>query len=62
MCTKKLPVGVDSFEKLRKEEFYYVDKTGLIADIMQNWGRGESLHASAQIRENPEHEHAQILL
>ena len=38
MCTKKLPVGVDSFEKLRKEEFYYVDKTGLIADIMQNWG------------------------
>ncbi len=38
MLTKKLPVGVDSFEKLRKEDFYYVDKTGLIADIMQNWG------------------------
>jgi hypothetical protein len=38
MLTKKLPVGIDSFEKLRKEDFYYVDKTGLIADIMQNWG------------------------
>ena len=38
MLTKKLPVGVDDFEKLRKEDFYYVDKTGLIADIMQNWG------------------------
>ena len=39
MLTKKLPVGIDSFEKLRKEDFYYVDKTGLIADIMQNWGK-----------------------
>ena len=38
MLTIKLPVGIDSFEKLRKEDFYYVDKTGLIADIMQNWG------------------------
>ena len=38
MQPKKLPVGVDEFEKLRKEDFYYVDKTDLIADIMQNWG------------------------
>ncbi len=32
-----LPVGVDSFEKIRKENFYYVDKTGLISDILHNW-------------------------
>jgi hypothetical protein len=38
MEKKKLPVGVDGFEKLRKENFYYVDKTGLIADLMKNWG------------------------
>ena len=38
MSMKKLPVGIDSFEKLRKEDFYYVDKTGLIADLMANWG------------------------
>ena len=25
---KKLPVGIDSFEKLRREGFYYIDKTG----------------------------------
>ncbi len=35
---KKLPVGIDRFEKLRKEDFYYVDKTGMIIDLMQNWG------------------------
>lgn len=38
MCTQKLPVGIDSFEKLRKEDFYYVDKSGLIVELMQNWG------------------------
>lgn len=35
---KKLPVGIDSFEKLRTQDFYYVDKTGLIVDLMNNWG------------------------
>ena len=38
MIAQKLPVGIDSFEKLRREGFYYVDKTGLIVDLMQNWG------------------------
>ena len=38
MESKKLPVGIDSFEKLRKEGFYYIDKTGLIRDLLNNWG------------------------
>ena len=38
MLTKKLPVGIDSFEKLRREDFYYVDKTRMIVDLMANWG------------------------
>ena len=35
---RKLPIGIDDFEKLRSEEFYYVDKTGLIRDTLRNWG------------------------
>lgn len=35
---KKLPVGIDDFEKLRREDFYYIDKTGLICDLLNNWG------------------------
>ncbi len=35
---KKLPIGIDDFEKLRQDEFYYVDKTGLIRDLLENWG------------------------
>ena len=38
MITKKLPVDVDSFKKLRREDCYYVDKTGLLADLMAIWG------------------------
>ena len=38
MERKKLPVGIDSFEKLRREDFYYVDKTRLIIDLLKNWG------------------------
>lgn len=35
--TLKLPVGIDDFEKLRKSHFYYVDKTQLIEQFLQNW-------------------------
>ena len=38
MLTKKLPVGIDSFEKLLREDFYYVDKSRMIVDLMANWG------------------------
>lgn len=38
MQRKKLPVGIDDFEKLRREGFYYVDKTNLIRDLLNNWG------------------------
>lgn len=35
----KLPVGIENFEEIRTEGFYYIDKTGLIADLLQNWGK-----------------------
>ncbi len=38
MRKKKLPIGVENFEELRKEDFYYIDKTGLIAELLHNWG------------------------
>ena len=35
---KKLPIGVDIFDKLIRQDFYYVDKTELIAELLRNWG------------------------
>ena len=34
---KNLPIGIDNFEKIRKNDFYYVDKSGLITDLLNNW-------------------------
>ena len=38
MRKKKLPIGIENFEDMMKEDFYYVDKTGLIVDLLHNWG------------------------
>ena len=35
--TVKLPVGIDNFKKLRENGFYYVDKTALIEQLLDNW-------------------------
>ncbi len=36
---KKLPIGIESFEEIRTEGFYYVDKTLMIRDLMNSWGK-----------------------
>ncbi len=38
MKNRKLPIGIENFAQLREEDFYYVDKTGLIRDLLNNWG------------------------
>lgn len=35
----KLPVGIENFEEIRKSGFYYIDKTRLIEQLLQNWGK-----------------------
>lgn len=34
-----LPVGIDDFEKIMKDNFYYVDKTGVLSELLHNWGQ-----------------------
>ncbi len=35
----KLPVGIENFEEIRKAGFYYVDKTKLIEQLLEQWGK-----------------------
>ena len=35
---KRLPVGVENFEQIIKDNYYYVDKTGLISELIRNGG------------------------
>ena len=35
---RKLPIGIENFEKMPTKGFYYVDKTAMIKELLQNWG------------------------
>ncbi len=37
--SKKLPVGIENFEELRTQNYYYVDKTQMIADLLDDGGK-----------------------
>lgn len=39
MQKKMLPIGIENFEKIITDGFYYIDKTGLIKDLLTNWGQ-----------------------
>ncbi|MCI9398203.1 MAG: AAA family ATPase, partial [Lachnospiraceae bacterium] len=32
----KLPMGIEDFKRIRSEDFYYIDKTGLIRELLEN--------------------------
>ena len=36
---KQLPVGIENFCEIRTEEFYYIDKTAMIRDLLSKWGK-----------------------
>lgn len=36
---KKLPIGIENFEKMRREDFYYVDKSHVIGQLLTQWGK-----------------------
>lgn len=36
---KMLPIGMEDFREIRTENFYYVDKTGMIRNLLRKWGK-----------------------
>lgn len=36
-ATLKLPVGIEDFKKIRRQGFYYIDKTRLIEQFLDRW-------------------------
>lgn len=36
---KKLPIGIENFEEMRQEDFYYVDKSHVIEQLLTQWGK-----------------------
>ena len=38
-ATLKLPVGIEDFKKIRRQGVYYIDKTRLIEQLLDRWGK-----------------------
>ena len=57
----KLPMGIENFERIHKEGFYYVDKTVLIREFLENPAY-VNLFTPEMIWKNPEHKYAKVLL
>ena len=38
-ATLKLPVGIEDFKKIRRQGFYYIEKTRLIEQLLDRWGK-----------------------
>ena len=36
---KMLPVGIENFKEIRRDGFYYVDKTNLIKELLESRGK-----------------------
>ena len=36
---KRPPIGIEDFPEIRTEDFYYVDKTAMIGDLLRKWGK-----------------------
>ena len=37
--TLKLPVGIEDFKEIRRQGFYYIDKTRLLEQLLDSWGK-----------------------
>ena len=56
----KLPVGVDDFKKIRHDKFYYIDKTKLLEQLLEQLGRSKSFHQTKTIWKNFKYEYAAL--
>lgn len=58
---KKLPIGIDSFEKIIRHNFYYVDKTEMITELLHNWGEVNLFYTSSPFWKISEYEYAAVI-
>lgn len=58
---KKLPVGIEMFRDIREHDFYYIDKTGFIKELLESWTEVNLVYPSKTLWEKPEHGYAESL-
>ena len=58
---KRLPVGLENFEQIINDNYYYVDKTGLISELIRNGGMVNLFTRPKTLWENLKYEYAGTL-
>ena len=53
MKNLNIPVGVSDFEKIRKNEYYYIDKSGLIEDLLKRTAEVTLITRPRRFGKNP---------
>ena len=53
---------MDDFKEIRKSEFYYIDKTKLIEQVLENWSKVNLFYQATTIWQDAEHEHVEMVL
>ena len=59
---KMLPVGIENFKEIVTEDFYYVDKTELIRDLLNDWAKITLFTRPRRFGKIPQHEYAALFL
>lgn len=62
MKRPKLPVGIENFQEIRQADFYYVDKTRLIEQLIDQWGKVNLFTRPRRFGKNIEYEYASLFL
>ena len=58
--TLKLPVGIEDFQEIRRLGFYYIDKTKLIEQLLEQWGKVNLFYKTATFWKNLKYEYAPL--
>ena len=58
---KKLPIGIDSFEKIIRHNFLHVDKTEMITELLHNWGEVNLFTRPRRFWKISEYEYAAVI-
>ena len=62
MNNVKLPVGISDFHKLRQNEYYYVDKTNLIKELLESRIAEVIDHETKTLWKDDRHEYVGVFL
>ena len=56
----KLPIGIEDFREIRRKDFYYIDKTRLIEQLLDSWGKVNLFTRPRGFWEDLKYEHAPL--